>query len=76
MSHYTKLAVVGIRLIAFVSLLLGVIGLIYAAVLTLITKDISNENWGRVFSSFPYLLAGLVAYFLANPIGRLLGRKL
>ena len=76
MSHYAKLAIVGIRLLATLSFLLGVINLLFVLLVVLLTKGMHPENWERFTSALTYLIAGIAVYALSKPIGRLLGRAL
>ena len=73
MSHYQKLATLVLRVVTFVFLMLGMIGLLYQSS---VPQTPSPDHTGQVFSSVSFTLFGLVGFFLSPLLGRLLARDL
>ena len=73
MNHYTKLAVLGVRLAALYLFLSGVTILLYGVVQSIDTLEFYAIR-GPVLSSSPYLLCGGALFALARPVGRWLSR--
>ena len=73
MNHYTKLAVIGIRLAALIILILGIIGVFYAVLQVLVSMSIASVG-GTLPSCIPYILVGILLYAIANPIGRMVSK--
>ena len=79
MNHYAKIAVVIIRLVAFLSFLLGLLGIIYGVVAIELLDSSSDERRAtaaRIASSILFLVVGLVTHLISKPVGRLLGKDL
>ncbi|HJR06470.1 MAG TPA: hypothetical protein VJ842_04360 [Pyrinomonadaceae bacterium] len=76
MSHYMNLALIGVRLIAFVIFLIGLIGFVYVVTVFLLTRHMSGENVERFVACIPYLVAGVVIFGLSRRIGRLVSKGL
>ena len=73
MNHYTKLAVLGVRLAALYLFLSGVTTLLYGVIQSLATSEVYAIRM-PVLSSSPYLLCGGALLALARPAARWLSR--
>ena len=73
LSHYQKLATLILRLITFVILFMGVLGLLYYM---FPTQALTSERVGRMFSSIGYTVFGLIGFFISPILGRLIGKDL
>jgi len=76
MNHYQKLGTVLVRGAGFAALALGLMGLLYGAVLLARGATLTAEQAERFGSSVWYVAFGLVLLLLGRPLGRLLGRGL
>jgi len=68
MSHYQKLAIVAIRVIAFCVSVFGLLGMAYGLVLLRFEPDASGVYF---YSSLVYLLAGIALFLLSKPLAAL-----
>ena len=73
MNHYQKLATVMLRLVTFVILFIGVMGLLYSM---FPSQMPSSERDGRLFSSVGFTVFGLIGFFVSPALGRLIGKDL
>ena len=73
LSHYQKLATLILRLITFVILFIGVLGLLYYM---LPSQTPPSEREGRMFSSVGFTVFGLIGFFVSPVLGRLIGKDL
>ncbi len=75
MNHYQKLAVLLIRFVGSVCTLIGILGLLYAAIIFLAFNRLvpGYERWP---ASILYALVGIVIYRLSPLLGKALGRGL
>ena len=76
MNHYQKIAILLVRFAGAGSIAVGFLGFIYGAVLVARRVTLSPEQTERFGSSIWYIVFGLIIFFLARPVGRLLGRGL
>jgi hypothetical protein len=74
MSHYAKLAAVGIRVVAAFIFLFGAMGVVYTFGSAILGLYPYIELGRYIFSSVVYLLAGLLIFLLGNVIGRVVAR--
>ena len=76
MSHYDKLGILVIRLVAVVAAGMGLLGLAYHSLAAAVGSSLSADAQDRFAGAAWYLGAGILLFFLSGPLGRLLGRKL
>ena len=76
MSHYQKLATMLVRGAGIAALALGLLGLIYGAVLHARGVSLTAEQAERFGASVWYVVIGLLLFLLGRPLGRLIGRGL
>lgn len=77
-NHYSRIAVVFIRLAAFVLLLMGIMGGVQSMLDWLLRLPSSDglTAGGRAGVSLLYLVTGTVIFFLSKPLGIFIGRDL
>jgi hypothetical protein len=75
-NHYQKIATVLVRGAGITALALGLLGLLYGAVLQARGVSLTVEQAERFGSSVWYVMFGLILFVLGRPLGRLLGREL
>ncbi|MGI4787424.1 MAG: hypothetical protein ACRYFS_01095 [Janthinobacterium lividum] len=71
MNHYQKLATLVLRLVTFVFVLLGLMGMFYYLI-----APHSEDSGGRFLSSIGFTVFGLIGFFLSPLLGRLIGKDL
>ena len=76
LSHYEKLGVLVLRLVAVVAAGLGLLGLAYHSLVSAAGSALSAEAQERFAGSIWYLGGGILLFVLSRPLGRLLGRRL
>jgi len=73
MNHYQKLATLMIRLITFVLLVLGLLGVLYFMFAPQLPAP---ERGARFVSSIGFTLFGVVGFLFSPLLGRLIGKDL
>jgi len=78
MSHYQKLACLGVRLISLITFLIGILWIAFGTLGLLSPNNSPDANPGNtvLWAGLIYIVAAVAAYFLAKPAGRFLGRNL
>ena len=73
MNHYQKLAVLWVRGVAMMMAALGLLGAVYGLVLLRSGAEFNADQTERFNASFWYIVVGPIVFFMARPVGRLLG---
>lgn len=79
LNHYSKLAVVIVRVLGAQFALIGTMGAAYWLVAGLLLDETSPElAWqsARILSAGIFVVVGAVIYLMGRPIGRFVGRDL
>ena len=74
MNHYQRTAILLVRFVATVAIVLGLLGLLYGAVLY--GPKFTAQQSERWISSLWYVGLGLALFVGSRPLGRFLGRGL
>jgi hypothetical protein len=76
MNHYQRMAILLVRLMATVAIVLGLLGLLYGAVLLTYGPPFTAQQSERWVASLWYIGLGLALFVGSRPLGRFLGRGL
>ncbi len=79
MNHYSKLAVVIIRVLGALLVLTGIMGVMYCLLAGLLldktSPDLAYQS-SRVLSAGIFMAIGILVYVAGKPIGKLVGKGL
>ncbi len=76
MNHYSKLAIVVLRLTGIILFLLGAMGLLYRGLAAISGMELTPELQERLVGGVWYVLAGVALFVLSRRLGKLIGRGL
>jgi hypothetical protein len=75
-TQFEKIGTFAVRLIAVVSIGMGVVGLVFYALAAAMGTHLSPELSQRTGGGVWWVIFGVVFFVLSQPLGRLLGRGL
>ena len=76
MNHHQRTAILLVRFMATVAIVLGLLGLLYGAVLSTYAPPFTAQQSERLVSSLWYIGLGFALFVGSRPLGRFLGRGL